>query len=407
MKLSLNPYQKLNMLEFVSLMALLMSMAALAIDAMLPALPIIGEELGVVDPNHNQFIITSLFIGMSLGMTFYGPLSDTFGRRKVIGFGITLFTVGNIVAISTHNFEIMLLGRFFQGLGAASTRIVSMAMIRDMYVGNTMARVMSLINMVFIIVPTIAPTLGAIILSFSHWRGIFIIFIVLSLFGLTWLLLRQPETLSYEHRKPFRISYFKTAIAKVFSHPQSLGYAIASGLVFGAFLGYLISSQQIFSVVFGLEKEFPYIFGGLALTIGVASFINSRLVERVGMAKLTKWGTLGILFSSIWYFLLLVLSDFKPDIISFMIFLIPCFMCVGVLFGNLNSLAMEPMGDMAGVAASIISTINNIISIGFGSLIGSQFRGTITPLVLGFLVLSTLTLITILWVQRTAPHIEE
>lgn len=391
---------KTGLFEFVTLMAVLMSLAALAIDAMLPALPVIGAELNVLESNETQKVILFIFIGLSVGQLFYGPLSDTLGRKPLIYAGILIFIAGCLLSIYAPSFELMLLGRFFQGLGVASTRVISLAIVRDQYSGNQMAKIMSLITVVFVIVPALAPTIGQGILYIADWRAIFWSFILLSGTALIWFKFRQAETLAIENRKPFNFAQFKYATGRIFTTKVAIGYTCASGLVFGAFIGYLVSSQQIFYDVFKMKDEFPFYFGVLACSIGLASFLNSRFVEKYGMKKITLIATAGVFLLSLLFLSFLAFNDGLAPFPLFMIYMMFKFGCIGFLFGNYNSLAMEPLGDIAGSATAVISTVQNILSIGLGSLIAGAFAGNLYPLIIGFSCLGLLSLLMVLWIQR-------
>jgi len=391
---------KILQFEFVALMAMLMSLAALAIDAMLPALPIIGKELQVLTANGTQQVIIFLFLGLSLGQLFYGPLSDTFGRKPFIYVGISIFIIGCLVSIYAQSFSMMLFGRFLQGLGISSPRVITMAIVRDQYVGNKMAKIMSLIMVVFVLVPALAPSLGQAILLVSKWRTIFWFFIFLSSTAMIWFAMRQKETLSISQRKSFSFSHFKYATKRIFTTPVAIGYTVASGLVFGAFIGYLVSSQQIFQDIYKLKDEFPFYFGVLAISIGCASFLNSKLVEKYGMIKLTYLATIGVVINALIFLIIIANNKGVAPFPIFMIYMILSFGCIGFLFGNFNSLAMEPLGDIAGSATAVISTVQNIISLSLGSLIAHSFQNTLYPLSIGFLSLSLASLGIIKLVHR-------
>ena len=274
--------------EFVSLVALLMSLVALAIDAMLPALPAIGRDLGVPRPNDTQFVITSLFLGLGLGQMLFGPLSDRIGRKPAIHLGLALFMAGCLVSIFASTFEAMIAGRFLQGIGAAGPRIVTVALVRDQYEGRRMARLMSFAMAVFILVPTVAPALGQGILWLGGWRAIFTTFFATAAIAFAWFALRQPETLPAERRRPFSPGAIARAVVEVLGIRTALGYTIATGFVFAPFVAYLSSAQQIFQDAYGTGALFPLWFGVLALAIGGASLVNGRLVMKHGMRRLSK-----------------------------------------------------------------------------------------------------------------------
>jgi DHA1 family bicyclomycin/chloramphenicol resistance-like MFS transporter len=386
--------------EFVVLTALLMSLVALAIDMILPALPMLAAEFSLRDSNDAQYVISAVFVGMIAGKLLFGPLSDAWGRKPAIYLGLALYIGGAIICYFAEGFSIFLLGRTIQGVGVAAPRVVSVALVRDQFEGREMARIMSFIMMVFILVPAIAPALGQGILLFFEWRMILGVFILTGVVSLTWFVLRQPETLVPEKRRPLAFSTVIAAVREVVSHPSSLGYSFAIGFVFAGFIGYLVSSQQIYDLIYHRGAQFPYYFGALALVIGSASIVNARFVVKYGMRKLSVWALLGIIsFSSI----AIVLELASPEPLSFELFIIFCivaFFCIGVLFGNLNALAMEPLGHIAGTGSAVVGAGSTIISVVLGTLIGQAIALDVLPLLLGFLLTSLLTLGAFAWVGK-------
>ena len=384
-------YPQISRAEFVTLMAALMSMVALSIDAMLPALGMIGQDLAVADPNDSQLIITFIFLGMGLGMIFYGPISDSFGRKTAIFLGTGIFLIGCLIAIFAQDFDQMLLGRVLQGFGAASCRVVTIAMMRDKYEGAEMAKVMSLMMMVFILVPVLAPSVGQILLIFADWHWIFIFLFMFGLLAVVWMHFRQEETLSIEKRIPFSFKQIKLGMVETIKHPDSRNYTLGAGIMFGAFIGYLSSSQQILQVQYETGQLFSLYFGLLAIAIGCASFVNSKLVMRFSMQNLCMAALAIILIASVLFLSLATLFDTHPGLISFMIYMAITFFCFGILFGNFNALAVQPLGHIAGVATSVISTVQMLISVVVGSYIGQQYDGTVFPITIGFVCASAIT----------------
>lgn len=381
---------------------MMVSLVALSIDAMLPALPEIGRDLGVQRENDNQLIISMLFLGMAMGQIVYGPLSDSTGRKPAIYLGFGLFMVGSILCLLATNFTIMLTGRVLQGAGAAGPRIVTTALILDQYEGRAMAQVMSFVMAVFILVPIVAPALGQGILIVAHWRAIFGLFLLLALIAVIWFAFRQPETLPIDRRIPFSLARIMTAVSTVFASRPALGNALAMGFVFGTFIGYLSSTQQIFQVQYGLGTRFPLFFAILALSIGSAALLNGRLVLRLGMRPLSMWSLKILSTLSAVFWIIAYARAGHPALWLLMTYLIIAFLCIGVLFGNLNALAMEPLGHIAGVGASVVATLSTLISLILGTVIGQSYDGTILPLVAGFAVLSALSLIIMHWAGRDA-----
>jgi len=390
--------------EFVALAALLISLVAFSTDSMLPALGVIGDELGAGNDNRAQLIISAIFLGMGVGQTIYGPLSDRFGRKPLIQIGLALFLLGCAISFLATSFSMMLFGRVLQGLGAAGPRIVTVAMVRDRYEGAAMAEIMSLIMTLFILVPMVAPAIGQGLLLVGSWRLIFLALLVFALLGLVWITVRQPETLAIQDRRPLSFKTLLSGAIETFRNRLSAGYMVATGLLFGAFVGYLNSTAQIFQSQYGLGSLFPLYFGIVALSLGSASLLNARLVMRLGMRFLTHFAMIGVVTIS--FFFLPVVWTFSghPPLWALMLFLVSVFFCIGLLFGNLNALAMEPLGHIAGIAASMIGTVATLMSMILGGLIGLAYDGTVLPLILGFAVLSMLSLITMRFADRGAPN---
>lgn len=389
-----------GLVEFVALVALLSSLMALAIDAMLPALPIIGHDLAVSDPNSPQLIISTVFVGMLVGQLLFGPLSDSVGRKPLIYWGLSLFMVGSLVSMFAQSFEIMLFGRVLQGIGVAAPRVVTMALVRDCYSGREMAQIISFTMIVFIMVPAIAPSLGQGILWIADWRMIFGSFIILSAPILIWFWLRMPETWPAAKRRPFAWREQWEASKIVCSHRLVMGYSIVTGLIFAAFLGYLNSVQQILQEQYGLGEQFPLYFAALALSIGGASIVNAKWVMKLGM-RLLSARALQVVSALSAVFLVIVLPlHGQPPLWLFMVYCLLAFFSVGLLFGNLNALAMEPIGDYAGIGASLIGVISSAVAIPIGVLIGQAYNKTVIPIVLGFLILTVLALFLQRWTER-------
>ena len=385
--------------EFVILMSLMMSLTALSIDAMLPALPQISSDLNVGNPNSRQLVISTIFLGLSLGQLFFGPLSDKTGRKPAIYVGYAIFVAGSILSISALNFQVMLMGRFLQGIGVSAPRAVNMAIVRDRFKGRGMARVMSFIITVIILIPIVAPSLGQAILFYSGWRSIFISFILIAVITLIWFALRMPETLSPEDQAPFTLGRIISAIREILKTRMALGYTVSAGLVSGAFLGYLNSSQQIFQEQYALGELFPILFGVAAFSVGIATLLNTRLVVRFGMRFLVTWSLIIIFGLSLAALTIALLTSGQPQLWIFMTYLLLTFFCVGMLFGNQNSLAMEPLGHMAGIGAAIVGSLSTLISMPLGTIIGQSYNGTIIPLILGLAVLTGLAILVVRWAE--------
>jgi DHA1 family bicyclomycin/chloramphenicol resistance-like MFS transporter len=386
-------------IEFVILMSLMMSLTALSIDAMLPALPQIGRDLNVVNPNSRQLVISTIFLGLALGQLFFGPLSDNTGRKPAIYAGYAIFLAGTVLSIFSNSFQVMLIGRFLQGIGVSAPRAVNMAIVRDRFKGRGMARVMSFIITTIILIPIVAPSLGQAILLYSGWRSIFISFILLALITLVWFVLRMPETLSQENRAPFSLGRIVVATREILKTRIALGYTVSAGLITGAFLGYLNSSQQIFQEQYALGELFPILFGVIAISVGIATLFNTRLVIRFGMRFLVTRSLIVIFGLSLVALTIALLTSGQPQLWIFMTYLMLTFFCVGLLFGNQNSLAMEPLGHMAGIGAAIVGSLSTLISMPLGTIIGQSYNGTILPLIVGMAVLAGLAYLVVRWAE--------
>ena len=398
------PKSALRLGEFVPMVAMMTAIVALSIDTMLPALPAIGADLGVKDPNDIQFVVTALMLGMGFGQLIYGPVSDSVGRKPTIYVGFAIFMGGCLLSLLATDFSVMIAGRFLQGVGAAAPRIVTIALVRDQYGGRAMARVMSFVMTVFILVPIIGPAVGQGILLFSGWPAIFWMFLGMAAISVLWFGVRQPETLRVKDRHPLSFRRILHAAWEVCTIKAALGYTIATGLVFAPFMAYLSSSQQIFEGVYQAGDKFPYYFGALAIAIGCASMLNARLVMRYGMRRLSFIAACGMTLIAGIGFVTAVAMHGAPSLTLFMSFLMLTFFCAGILFGNLNPLAMEPLGHIAGVGAAVVGSLSTFIAVSLGSLIGHAYDGTTLPLMGGFFFFGVALLLTIIVVGRIAPE---
>ena len=386
--------------EFVIIISLMMSLTALSIDAMLPALPQIGGELQVQSANGPQLVVSALFLGLALGQLFFGPLSDSTGRKPAIYSGLSLFVVGSLISVFAVNFPMMLAGRLVQGAGVSAPRAVGLALVRDRYEGRAMAQVMSFVMTVFILVPMIAPALGQALLFVAGWRSIFGVFILLALITLLWFALRMPETLALEDRASFSLRRILSATREIFHIRPAIGYTVTAGLISGAHLGYLSSAQQIFQEQYQLGELFPIVFAIIAFAIGFASFLNARLVMRFGMRLLVRRSLIVIIGLSIVALGIALFTRGQPPLWLLMIYLMLTFFCVGILFGNQNALAMEPLGRIAGIGAAVVGALSTFLSVPAGTMIGQSYNGTIIPLVAGIAILASVSLLVVRWIEQ-------
>lgn len=377
-----SPVKPLGQVEFIALIAMLFATIAFSIDAMLPALPQIAAELSPEAPNAAQLILTSFVLGMGIGTLFAGPLSDTFGRRNVIVGGAALYCVAAFWAWSAQSLEAMLLARVVQGLGAAGPRVVSLALVRDLYKGREMARIVSFAMMIFTLVPAAAPAFGQIIIAGFGWRAIFLTFMVFSAVTLIWMMARQPETLAPEARRPFTPRSLWDSLKEVLAHPIIRLSIAAQTLAFAALFATLSSTQPIFDITFGRAEGFPLWFAVIALLSGTASFVNARLVGTWGMRRLvtiTFAVQVGLSCGSTF---LHGLNALPPalEFPAYFLWTVGVFFMAGMTLGNLNALALEPVGHIAGMAASVIGAVATVASVVLAVPVGLVFDGTPVPL---------------------------
>ena len=404
-----SPHPGMGFKEFVALVAALMATNALAIDSMLPALQQIGAALGVANPNERQWIITAYMLGFGTATILYGPLVDRFGRKPILLWGMAGYVLFNLLIAISTSFELVLIGRALLGVAAASSRVVSVSIVRDCYAGRMMARVMSLTFVIFLGVPILAPSFGQLIMLFAPWRWIFV---ALAWFGLAvfiWAALRLPETLHAQDRNPIQLSSIFHSFVVVCTNRLSLGYTLAMTAIFGGLIGFINSAEQVFTNFFKEPLLFSTIFAIIAGFI--ASLVNARLVERLGMRVLSHAAMLGFIaiaavhatvavlgFETIWTFAILQ---------SMMMF------CFGLMAGNFGALAMEPLGHVAGIAASAQGFVSTVGGALIGFAIGQSFNGTDVPLCLGFFACGSITLAVILLTEngklfsRQATLVEE
>jgi len=387
--------------EFVALISFTMGLMSLSIDNLLPAFGAIQASFGIADANEMQLIISAYMIAFALMQIVYGPLSDVIGRRPTMLIGLAVYGVGTLIAIFAPSFGLLLAGRAVQGMGAAAIRVLVVAIVRDRYSGREMARVMSLIIMVFIVVPVFAPAIGSLFLWLGGWRLIFISMLALLVLVVAGFGLRMPETLHPEYRFPFSMRRILDGALQTVTTRASLGYATAMGLTMGILFGYLNSSQQIFQTeVYGLGPLFPIAFGSIAAVLGVASYVNSRLVRRLGMRRLSHFGICAFLLVAMLLLGVTLAFAGRPPLVLFGPLLAASLFLMSLMMVNFNAMAIEPLGAVAGTASSVIGLYTSLAGALFGLLVGQEFNGTVIPLSVGFLLLGILCLLVVLWTER-------
>lgn len=385
--------------EFIALMAALMSIVALAIDALLPAISNIGVDINSLDSTDNQMLVTMIFLGLGLGQLFFGPLSDCYGRKPVVYAGFILFLLASIICLYAPSLEVMVLGRILQGIGLSAPRTISISIIRDTYEGDYMAKIMSFVVAFFILVPVVAPAIGKVILDSFGWKGIFYVQLIFALIIVLWFWKRQPETLHPEFKIPFSGHVFVDGLKEFIRHKETVAFTITSGLVTGAFLVYLSSAQHIFEDQYALKEVFPYIFAGLAISIGLSTFLNGTLVMRFGMRKLSFMATLAFTIIALLYTVLFFNSP-NPSIYVLVAFLSAQFFCLGFMWGNFRSIAMEPIGHIAGIGAAINGFVSTIFAIPIATFIGEFVKNSVWPLFAGLAVCGLFSVLIFILVRR-------
>ena len=384
--------RRLPMPEFIAMLAFLFATVAFSIDAMLPALPQIGAELTPDNINRAQLILTAFVAGMGTGTLFAGPISDAIGRKPAITIGFGIYLVATIVAIFANSIEMLLAARFVQGLGASGPRIVGLALVRDLYAGREMARITSFVMMVFIMIPALAPSIGAGMIHLAGWHGVFAGFLLFALIGCTWLNVRQAETLPPERRRPLRAGPLKEAAQEVLTNRHVMFCTLILTLGFGQMFSLLSSSQQLYGEAYGKGEAFPMWFAAMALLSGSGTILNATFVTRFGMRRIAKWAYIMQTFVS-GAMLILLAGDLLPQSLQFPAFFVWCvsvFFMAGVTFGNLNALALQHVGHIAGMAASLVAAISTVAATLIAAPVGQLYDGTALPVVTATLICSGL-----------------
>ena len=382
--------------EFIALVAALTAMVAMSTDVILPALGAIGQELAEDDPNQRQLTITLFFLGLAVSQIVYGPLSDSFGRRFGIFLGLGIYLFGTGLCLLSDSLTTLIVGRIVQGIGAAGPRIVAQAVVRDRFVGRDMARISSLVAMVFIAVPVLAPLLGQGIMTLTSWHGVFWALALFASLCAVWTFFRLEESLPKANRMPFRPQPVFDALRLILTNRLAMGGMLALGCVMSAFLAFLSSSQQILGEAYGFGESFPLVFSSLAIGLGVSSALNSRLVMQFGMQRLATIGisAIGIISAT---FSLWSLVWGEPPVWMALAWLALSISSVGIIFGNLNALSMEPLGSVAGVGAGVLGSVTSLMAAVFGSLIAAQYNGTALPVSLGFTGCAAVAIVALRW----------
>jgi DHA1 family bicyclomycin/chloramphenicol resistance-like MFS transporter len=384
--------------EFIALVAALMALNSLAIDVMLPALPNMGEALGVANENERQLVIATYMVGFGVAQLAFGPLSDRFGRRRPLLAGIAIYVVAAIFAVLTPSFGGLLVLRAVQGMGAAATRVVATSVVRDRFSGRDMAEVMSLAFMVFMALPVVAPGIGQVILIAGPWQGIFLFMAGLAALIGIWAFLRLPETLPVEHRRPLTARAVLDGFRLVVTNRTAFCYGLCGMFLFGAMFGFISSAQQIYVDIYGLGPYFPVAFAAVAALMMGSNYLNATIVQRFGMRRISHTAVLAIIgFAGVlafWSYLA------QPPFAGFFTLFAGIMLMYGFGPNNTNALSMEPLGAVAGTASSVFGFIQTVGGALIGGYTGQQFNGTVTPTVMGYLVMGLLSLGCILVAEK-------
>ncbi|HEY1856829.1 multidrug effflux MFS transporter [Acidocella sp.] len=388
------PHPGMGFREFVACLALMQAIVSLAIDMMVPALGQIGAAMHLEAANQRQWVITAFMLGFAAAQLVYGIAADRFGRKPVLLFALGLYVLCSLLTAAAPDFTWLLAARFLQGIGAAGTRVISISIIRDCYAGRRMAQVSSLTFMVFLGAPIIAPSIGQAVLLVAHWPVIFLGLGAYATLIWIWVALRLPETLNRADERALSIADITAAFRVTLSNRMALGYTLAMTALLGSWNGFINSAQQVFAQVFLVPKLFPLIFAGCAMCMAVAALTNARLVERLGMRPLSHAALLGFIAISVVQATLGLTGH--DTLLRFAVLQGMMMFCFGLLAGNCNAIAMEPLGHIAGTAASVLGTVSMLGAALVGFLIGQSFDGTIKPLTTGFILCSLLGLAVVL-----------
>lgn len=397
-KTATKPAKDIRFREFVLLCACLMAMNALSIDPMLPALPDIGRDLAIPNPNDRQLIISIYFLGLGVGSLLFGVLSDRFGRKVVLGSAMAMFVISSVACAGAHSFAMLLIARACAGFFAGASRVITVGIVRDRFKGDAMARVMSLIFAVFMLIPVMAPALGQAILLIGPWRWIFWTLSILATLITLWMMLRLPETLLPENRLHITPRTMFHTVRRIVTLRTSIGYMLASGVMTGALIGFILSVQQIFFDIFHAQAIFPFAFAAIAGSMGIGSLVNSRLVSRFGARRLSHGALVGMILINLVH--LAIIMAGRETIVTFMVMQSITMLTVAFTGSNFSSISMEPFSKGAGVASSFQSFLTTAVSAALGTIVGRAFDGTTLPLTSGLVIFGSLAFLILIWAER-------
>jgi MFS transporter, DHA1 family, multidrug resistance protein len=389
---------RMSRVEFITLVAALIAINAVAIDIMLPGLQQIGEALGEPDENRRQLVIPIYLLGFGALQILFGPLSDRYGRRTPLLFGLVVYLIGAAGCLFVNDYNHLLAMRLLQGSGAAASAVVATALVRDLFVGEQMAKTFSLIFMVIMVSPILAPSIGQVIITLLEWRGVFLFMLAFAIIVTIWVALRLPETLKPEHKRPFTLKAVVEGFGIVFTNRIAAGYILGSSIMFSSLFAYLGSAQQIFDKSYGVAPLFPYLFGIGGVFTAIGAFCNAQFVARFGMRRLSRMALALFTFVSI-----LMATAGLAGVLTlpvFMVLMIAAFFTFSFIGANFSALALEPLGEVAGTAASAQGFMQLVVGALLGGAIGQLFDGTPVPMAIAFAVLGCVAGVVVLWGDR-------
>ena len=384
--------------EFVGMVAALMALNAFAIDIMLPAMGVIGEHYSLANPNDQQWLLYSYLFGYGAPQLIFGPVSDRYGRKNLLLICIAAYAVFAFLCMVTTSFFMLLCVRFLQGVFASGVRVIATSIVRDLTVGRAMASIMSLVMTIFMIVPIMAPAIGQGVMAVASWQWTFGVLGVAAIILFVWVFSRLPETLKIENQRPLSFANIRQGFQLVLGNRITLGYMAASGVIFGALFSFIASSEQIFDDVFGVGDKFALYFAIIASVLAVGNYMNSRVVERYGMRRISHAVLIAFIILS--FINLLAMTYFGEKLYIFIPLFALTFGCFGMMGANFSALAMEPQGEVAGTASAVYGFATSTVASGFGFLVSSQFNGFVSPIIIGFIGLGILSLLTILFTEK-------
>ncbi|AQQ07509.1 hypothetical protein B0E33_18650 [Roseibium algicola] len=378
--------------EFLGIVALLMAIAVLAINMILPAFDQISSQFDLSDTSRAGLIVSLLYLGLAIGQITLGPLSDSLGRRKALFIGVSVFMIGCIVSGMATNFETLIIGQIIQGIGLGAPRVITLAVLRDRFSGNSMARAMSFVMIMFVLAPTFAPFIGQNIVSIFGWKFLFVAYGILGASLLLLIRFRLPETLPRDRRTRFNPNAIGSSYVAVLKNRKATGYAVALGAISGPFIAYLNLSQEIFEFQYQLGKTYPIVFAILSLWIGAASLVNGLVVQKLGMENLSTISLGAIIVTSVVAFVATGAGSSNLPIIAFVAYMGVVLFCVGLLVSNLNAMAMSELSHSAGAGAAFIGALSTAISVPVAIFIGRLTFLGVSQIYIGFAVCGLLSL---------------